>query len=678
MRMVRMGFGVMMCAGMAISVAARAEDKAKAAGGASLIPRSTLFGNPDRASPQISPDGKQIAFLAPVDNVLNVWVGPVEDPAAAKAVTKDSGRGIRRYFWAFTNQNIIYLQDKGGDENWRVYSVDLKNNEVKDLTPLDGVNAQIEEVSYKTPDEILVGLNDRDKKAHDLHRINIKTGERKLVAQNNDGYAGYIVNLDYKPTFASKMTPDGGSELFTVGADGGSPKSFLKIGFDDVTTTQPFALDKTGKTLYMADSRGRNTGAMVAMNVDDQKTTVLGEDAKADVSGILLHPTEHTLQAFSTNYERTKWTLVDKSIQSDFDYLRTVADGDFNVGSRTLDDKQWIVSYMMDNGPVRFYRYDRGAKKAAFLFTNNQKLEKVKLAKMQPTVIKSRDGMDMVCYLTLPAAEGDVKKPAKPLPTVLLVHGGPYARDQWGYNSMHQWLGDRGYAVLSVNYRGSTGFGKNFVNASTKEWAGKMHDDLIDAMKWVVKEGVADEKKTAIMGGSYGGYATLVGLTFTPDTFACGVDIVGPSNLVTLLSTIPPYWAPMIEMFTTRVGDHRTEEGRSFLAQRSPLTFVDRIKKPLLIGQGANDPRVKQAESDQIVKAMTEKKIPVTYVLYPDEGHGFARPENRMSFYAVTEAFLAQHIGGKVEPIGADFKGSSIAVPNGAKDIPGVAEAMPK
>jgi len=474
------------------------------------------------------------------------------------------------------------------------------------------------------------------------------------------------------------MTPDGGSELFTVAADGGSPKSFLKIGFDDVTTTQPFGLDKSGKTLYMADSRGRNTGAMVAMNVEDQKTTILGEDPKADVSGILLHPTEQTIQAFSTNFERTKWTLVDKSIQPDFDYLRTVADGDFNVGSRTLDDKQWIVSYMMDNGPVRFYRYDRGAKKATFLFTNNQKLEKVKLTKMQPTIIKSRDGLDMVCYLSLPAAEGDVKKPAKPLPTVLLVHGGPYARDQWGYNSMHQWLSDRGYAVLSVNYRGSTGFGKSFVNASTKEWAGKMHDDLIDAVKWAAKEGIADEKKTAIMGGSYGGYATLVGLTFTPDTFACGVDIVGPSNLVTLLSTIPPYWAPMIEMFTTRVGDHRTEEGRSFLTQRSPLTFVDRIKKPLLIGQGANDPRVKQAEADQIVKAMTEKKIPVTYVLYPDEGHGFARPENRMSFNAVTEAFLAQHIGGKFEPIGDDFKGSSIGVPNGAKDVPGVTDAMPK
>jgi dipeptidyl aminopeptidase/acylaminoacyl peptidase len=299
---------------------------------------------------------------------------------------------------------------------------------------------------------------------------------------------------------------------------------------------------------------------------------------------------------------------------------------------------------------------------------------------MHPRVIKSRDGLDLVSYLSLPkASDPDADgKPDKPLAMVLLVHGGPWGRDTWGYNSMHQWLANRGYAVLSVNFRSSTGFGKRFTNAGDKQWGAKMHDDLLDAVEWATAQGITDKSKVAIMGGSYGGYATLAGLTFTPETFACGVDIVGPSNLITLLQTIPPYWAPILEMFTTRVGDHRTEEGKKFLLSRSPLSFVDRIKRPLLIGQGANDPRVKQSEADQIVKAMQEKKIPVTYVLYPDEGHGFARPENRMSFNAVAEVFFAQCLGGPYEPIGDDFKGSSIQVPEGAGEIHGLPEALPK
>jgi dipeptidyl aminopeptidase/acylaminoacyl peptidase len=260
--------------------------------------------------------------------------------------------------------------------------------------------------------------------------------------------------------------------------------------------------------------------------------------------------------------------------------------------------------------------------------------------------------------------------PRPPVPMILLVHGGPWGRDTWGYDSIHQLLANRGYAVLAVNFRASTGFGKKFVNAGNLEWAGKMHDDLIDAVNWAVKAKVADAKQVAIMGGSYGGYATLAGLTFTPDVFAAGVDIVGPSNLVTLLNTIPPYWTPQIELFTTRVGDHRTAEGRKFLESRSPLTFVDRIKKPLLIGQGANDPRVKQAESDQIVAAMKAKNIPVVYALFPDEGHGFARPDNNVAFMAIAEAFLAQHLKGRAEPIGDAFHGSSVTIPHGRDLIP--------
>lgn len=646
---------------------------AKAGDPSALIPRDVLFGNPDKASPQISPNGTKLAFLAPVDGVLNVWVGPAGDPSAAKAVTKDTNRGIRRYFWAYNNNHIIYMQDKGGDENWRVYSVDLAKGDIKDLTPFEKVAAQVAEVSHKFPEEILIGLNNRDAKFHDIHRVNIKTGEMKLIAQNDAGYAGYLTDDDYNVRFAMRMTPDGGSEIFKLGE--GEPKSFIKIGMDDSMTTNPAGFDKTGKNLYLLDSRDRNTAALVSLDIESGKHNLIGEDPKADIRSVMAHPTENTIQGYSVEFDRRKWTILDKTIQPDIDALRKVAEGDFEVISRTLDDKRWIVYFMMDDGPVRYYDYDRGTKEAKFLFTNNQRLEGLKLAKMKPVVIKSRDGHDLVSYLTLPASESG-STPKQPLPMVLLVHGGPWGRDAWGYNGMHQWLANRGYAVLSVNFRGSTGFGKKFINAANMEWAGKMHDDLIDAVNWATKEKIADAKKVGIMGGSYGGYATLVGLTFTPDTFACGVDIVGPSNIITLLNTIPPYWAPMIEMFTARVGDHRTDEGKSFLTQRSPLTFVDKIKKPLLIGQGANDPRVKQSESDQIVKAMQDKKIPVTYVLYPDEGHGFARPENRMSFNAVSEAFLSQHLGGKFEPIGDDFAGSTITVPEGAAQVPGIGDAL--
>jgi dipeptidyl aminopeptidase/acylaminoacyl peptidase len=295
-------------------------------------------------------------------------------------------------------------------------------------------------------------------------------------------------------------------------------------------------------------------------------------------------------------------------------------------------------------------------------------------------VVPASDGLGLVSYYTLPVQSDPDNdgKPAGPLPMVLFVHGGPWARDYWGYDPYHQWLANRGYAVLSVNFRGSTGLGKAFVNAGDHEWAGKMHQDLIDAVDWAVKEGIADPQRVGIMGGSYGGYATLVGLTFTPDKFACGVDIVGPSNLITLLSTIPPYWAPMIEIFTQRVGDHRTEEGRKLLTERSPLSRVDQIKRPLLIGQGANDPRVKQAESDQIVAAMKNHKIPVTYALFPDEGHGFARPENGMAFNAVAEVFLSRHLGGRHEAISEDIRQSSLTVPAGGGDIQGLMESLQK
>ncbi|WP_437285739.1 alpha/beta fold hydrolase [Sorangium sp. So ce406] len=642
----------------------------------SLMPRRLLFGNPDRMSPKISPDGQRLGFLAPSEGVLNVWVGPAQDPKAAQPVTKEKSRGIRTFLFPYASDHVLYRQDKGGDENWHIYAVELKTGQIKDLTPFEGIAAQIEGVSQKIPNEVLIGMNDRDKKHHDLYRVDIRTGERKLVRQN-DGFAGFVADDDFKARLAMRMTPDGGHEFLDV--TGKEPKPFVAFGPEDAVTSSVLGFDAAGKTLYFRDSRGRDTSALVTLDLRTAKPTVLAEDAKADVSGIILHPKTEKVQAVASEYERKRWQVVDKAIQPDLDALRAVADGELDVLSRSLDDRRWTVGYTVSDGPVRYYLYDRGTKKATFLFSNRPALESQPLAKMRPVVIKARDGLDLVSYLSLPRAadpDGD-GKPEKPLSTVLLVHGGPWARDTWGLNGMHQWLANRGYAVLSVNYRGSTGFGKKFVNAGNLEWAGKMHSDLLDAVDWTVAQGIADKARVAIMGGSYGGYATLVGLTFTPETFACGVDIVGPSNLVTLLESIPPYWAPMLELFAKRVGDPRTESGRDLLRSRSPLYLADKIKRPLLIGQGANDPRVKQAESDQIVKAMTSKGIPVTYALYPDEGHGFARPENALSFNAIAETFLAQCLGGSYQPAGDDFKGSSVTVPVGAEVVHGLSAALP-
>lgn len=649
---------------------------AKIAGQAALIARDTLFGNPDKAAARISPDGKKLAYLAPVKGVLNVWVGPIGDPDAAKPVTDDRKRGVRSYFWAFTNRHILYSQDAGGDEDWHIYCTDLESGKTTDLTPIEKVAAQIEGVSHKYPDEILIGLNNRNPELHDIFRVNITTGARELL-QENPGFAAFLTDDEYRVRLGIKYTPDGGQSVQEPDGKGGW-KEYTKIEMADTLTTSPAGFDKTGEKLYVIDSRGRDTGALTIVDLKTDKVEVLAANDKADVGGVMAHPTEKNIQAVAFTYTRKEWVILDPKVKADLEYLRTVADGDVEVTSRTLDDQHWVVAYLMDNGPVRYYHYDRAAHKAHFLFTNRKDLEGLPLVKMHPVVIKARDGLELVSYLSLPqhADPDGTGRPKMALPMVLLVHGGPWSRDDWGFSPLEQLLANRGYAVLSVNFRGSTGFGKKFVNAGNGEWGAKMHDDLIDAVRWAVAEKIAVKDRVAIMGGSYGGYATLVGLTMTPEEFTCGVDIVGPSNILTLLSTVPPYWQPAVQMFKDRVGDFTTAEGKKLLTERSPLTHVANIQRPLLIGQGANDPRVKQAESDQIVKAMQDKQIPVTYVLFPDEGHGFARPENNLSFFAVSEAFLAEHLGGRYEPIAGDFAGASITVPVGAKDVPGLQEAL--
>jgi len=646
-----------------------------------LIPRSVLFGNPRRAAARVSPNGKWISWLAPVNGILNVWVAPLEDLAAGRAVTDDKLRDIRSYSWAYTGEHILYSQDKAGDENWHLYATDAATGATKDLTPVDGIHAQLENASERFPTEILVGINDRNPQLHDIYRVDVLTGERTLV-QENPGVAGFVTDDDYAVRFAVTFTPEGGQTMLSPQRDAEGKvvdwTEFLKIDPEDATSTGPAGFDKSGRILYMIDSRNRNTSALTALDLDTQQQTLIAQNELADVGEILSHPTEKTIEAVGFTYARREWQILDPAIREDIAYLETVEDAELIVTSRSLDDRHWTVAYMLDDGPYKFYRYDRAARQAHFLFSSRDDLDRYPLAKMHAPVIESRDGLKLVSYLTLPVGsdpDGD-GVPDAPLPLVLDVHGGPWARDDWGYNPTHQWLANRGYAVLSVNYRGSTGFGKQFVNAANREWAGKMHDDLIDAVNWAVDRRIALRDKVAIMGGSYGGYATLVGMTFTPEVFACGVDIVGPSSLVTLLQNVPPYWIPLMPVMERRVGSVATEEGRGELLERSPLQRVEAIKRPLLIGQGANDPRVTQLEADQIVQAMQAKQISVTYVLYPDEGHGFSGEQNRMSFNAVTEAFLAEHLGGAYEPIGDDFAGSSIHVPAGAADVPGLAAAL--
>ena len=633
-----------------------------------LIPRKILFGNADKASVQLSPDGTKIAWLAPLDGVMNIWVAPRDAPQAAKPLTHDTAQGIRYFYcWAHTNTHILYFQDQNGDMNWRYYSVDLRTEAVVCLVPFEGVQAQLGAISPKLPEEILICANKRDPHWHDTYRVNIITGEISLI-QENDRFLRHAFDDDYQMRWAVLMKPDGALEILKPAGDG-EWKPWDTIPAEDAMTTMGAGIDWAKGIMLWKDTRDRNTAALVAQDLQTGKRTTLAEDPRVDVQGVLIHPTLKHPQAVSFALERTRWQILDPAIEADFAYLGTVAAGDFDVVSRSLDDQWWVVQYVMDDGPVRFYLYDQSQRAAQFLFTNSAQFENQPLAKMHPVVIKSRDGLDLVSYYTLPLgsdSKGD-GIPDHPLPLVIMPHGGPWGRDSWGLNPLHQWLANRGYVTLAMNFRASMGFGKDFLNAGNMEWGGKIIDDQMDAVQWAVDAGIADPKRLAIFGGSFGGYSALMLLGLYPEVFACAIDLVGPSNLITFLEALRPQWVSMIQMLTTRMGDHRTEEGRALLTKHSPMTYADRICRPLLIGQGANDPQVKQAESDRIVKVLEEKGVPVTYLLYPDEGHGLTRPENMISFIAVAESFLAKHLGGRCEAIGDDFEGASVKVMAGER-----------
>jgi dipeptidyl aminopeptidase/acylaminoacyl peptidase len=649
---------------------------AQAVASTPLIPREALYGNPTRSAGMVSPDGKWLSWMAPHEGVMNVWMAPASDPSAAKRMTSAVDRPIPQYFWAPDAQSLLYVQDKAGDENYLLYQVDIGSGAERVLTPFENTRVQLVGTSNTIKDKLLVGLNNRDPRFHDVHLLDLGTGALTPVRENAEGFIGFLADDSLTLRWALAQNAAGGMDMFEItdGKVAETPRE--STGLEDSLSTTVAGYTTDGRTLYWIDSRGRNTAALIAENTETGEKRVIAENARADIGGTMSDPKTGEVEAYSAYYLTNEWTAIDPEVKASLEWLDARLEGDFGVQSRTEDDTKWVVWNDPLTAPSKVFLYDRPAGSLTEFYTTRPELVGAPLQPMHPLEIPARDGLTLPSYLTLPPGSdpnGD-GVPDAAVPMVLLVHGGPWARDGYGFNRAHQWLANRGYAVLSVNFRGSTGFGKAFVNAANLEWGAKMHDDLIDAVEWAVGQGVAQRDKVAIMGGSYGGYATLVGLTFTPETFACGVDIVGPSNLETLLATIPPYWEPQVKQFHERMGNPNTPEGKQLLIDRSPLYRASAITRPLLIGQGANDPRVKQAESDQIVAAMQNDGIPVTYVVFPDEGHGFAKPTNNIAFNAVAENFLATCLGGRAEPITGELEASTAQIVTGAENVKGLTE----
>jgi dipeptidyl aminopeptidase/acylaminoacyl peptidase len=595
------------------------------------IPLDVLFGNPERSAPRLSPDGKRLAYIAPKDGVLNLWVDD-------ECVTNDTIRGIRMYFWTFDNRHLIYMQDAGGDENWHVYSVDLDSGEVVDRTPFDGVQAQPYFLSNRKPDEVLLGINRDDPRLHDVYRLQLSTGELTKVV-SNPGYTEWLIDHDMEVRGAVAPRADGGIDYLV--RDGDEFRTTFSTEPDDMVLNVTGALQFTadGSRMYFSSAAGTDTARLVLVDLETGAEEVVVEHPERDITlSISFHPTTHEPQLVGFATDRFDYVVLDPSVQPDIDALHAALEGDVHVVSRDDADTTWLIAEVRDNGSMRYHRWERDTKQRTFLFDNQPALNSYTLANVEPFAFTAQDGLEVHGFLTWPPG---VER--SNLPAVLHVHGGPWgARDEWGYVPDCQWLANRGYLTIQINYRGSGGYGKSFLNASAREWAGKMHTDLIDGLEHCIAQGWVDRDRTAIFGGSYGGYAALVGATFTPDVFRCAVDIVGPSNLVTLLKSIPPYWFGVATQFHKLLGHPDTDH--EFLMERSPLSRVDDIRIPLLIAQGANDPRVKQAESEQIVEALRKRGIPHEYLLFEDEGHGFARPENRITFYEAAERFLAEHL----------------------------------
>ncbi len=619
-----------------------------------LIPRDTLLGNPERANPHIAPDGKRLAWLAPDQHeILQVWVQTV-GRHDARVVTADKSRGIQSYGWAFDSKTILYAQDAAGDENFHLFAVDLDSHNVRDLTPWDGVRSEVVASSPKFPSRILVALNLRDRKLMDVYRIDLRTGAVELDTQNPGDVAGWLADDDLIVRAATVTTPDGGTELRIRDRAADPWRTLMKAAMEDNLTALDFSQD--GQSIFLSSSIGTDTARLVRHEIASGHETVIAHSDDADLSNAMIQPTRHVVQAAAFDPGRMHWTVVDPSVQADFDAIAKISAGDFTVVDRDLADQTWLVTFASDHVPARCYSWDRAARKATFLFSTQPKLDDAPLAAMKPIEFAARDGMKINGYLTLPLGA-----PPSNLPLVLVVHGGPWARDSWGFNPYIQLLANRGYAVLQINFRGSSGFGKKYLHAGDRQWGLEMQTDLSDGVKWAVDQGIADPKRVAIFGGSYGGYAALAGAAFTPDLYRCAVDECGPSNLFTLLESFPPYWEVARSIFFTRVGNPGDPKDKQLLTTASPLFSAGKIKIPMLIGQGANDPRVKQAEAEQIADAIAKHRGSAVYVLYTDEGHGFVRPENRLDFTARMEKFLADNLGGRYEPMKGDRIAGSTA-----------------
>lgn len=635
--------------------------------GVPLIPRETFFDDPDVASAHLSFDGAWVGYIAPVDGVRNLWVAPVDDLGAARPLTRVTDRPISYFFqWAYTNRHVVIFQERDGDENWRASSVDIRNGAVVPLTPPRDVRARVQELSQRFPREMLFAHNERDKQYFDLYRIDVVTGKSVLAYENNQ-FAWLVTDSALQLRLGARYLRDGSVELLER-RPSGAWVHFMTISRGEIETTRLLDFSDDGKTLYLFDARERDKAALVAVDMATRRARVLVAEAEADLTRVLFHRVTRRPLAVGAMVDRRRWQAVDPGFAADLKAIQAATRGDVELVGLTTDARRLMVLVQHDAASPEWVLYDRNARRASPLFKARRNLAGLPLRPLEPVSFPALDGLKIQGYLTLPKAG------ARNVPMVLVIHGGPYLRDEWGFNSTHQWLANRGYAVLSINYRGSTGFGKAFVTAADREWGGKMHDDLIAGVNWAVSRGIADPKRVGFFGGSYGGYAALTAATKTPEVFACIVDIYGIANLLTFMAAIPPYWTPVMSVWKNRLGDPDTEEGRAFLRERSPLTHIDRAFRPILIVQGLEDVRVTRAESEQMVEVLRRRNVPVTYVVFPDEGHGFSKPKNQIAFRAVTEAFLAKHLGGAAQPIDRtqDFAGSSLTVEVGADLVPGL------
>jgi len=612
-------------------------------GAADLIPRSVLFGNPERMGPQLSPDGEQIAYIAPVDSVLNLWVMNA-DGSEARQLTYDTNRGVTNYFWAESGIDILYMQDQAGEENTHVYRLNVETEEVSDLTPFEDVKAYVSATDRDQPNTVIIEMNQNDPMFFDVYSCDLQTGELSLLQENpgmtDDGsmVLGYMTDEDLDIRGMATIDPDDGTIIFYL-KDAGAEEWDEFVSFSALDMVSPQRFSEDGRGIYYQSNLESNTTKLFYQDLDTGEITEIAHDSLADIGGVSFDPFTVEPRAISFHYLRRNVEVLDPSIQDDYDFLAEYHSGDFGISSRDNADSTWVVVYFTPQSPAVYYLFDRTLQEMTYLFNAIPALDDYELAEIEPCLIPASDGFLLPSYLTLPLDAGD-----EPLPMVLYVHGGPWARDYYGYGPFAQMLANRGFAVLQVNFRASSGFGKEHLNAGNKEWGALMQDDLTDAVLWAIDQGIADPERVVIMGGSYGGYATLAGVTFTPDLYCAGVDFFGPSNLITFRETVPPYWKPMGAMMDIRVGD--MEEDSLMLEERSPLNFVENITVPMLIVQGMNDPRVVQAESDQMVDALRSNGNEVYYVIYENEGHGFAIEANRLEFAGRVEEFLYNNVPG--------------------------------